>query len=123
MKVFLLIISIILGAWIAHQFLPWYAVVLVAALLGGLFNVKPGLSFFSGFLGGFLLWGAYALYLNSANAGILATRMGWLLGGLGDLAIVLATGLLGAALAGLGALTGALGRQMLEEWKFFPHLF
>ena len=71
-------------------------------------------SFLGGFLGGLLLWGMMAFWINEGNEGILATRMGILLGGIGENGIIMATAIWGGLLAGLGALTGNLGRKLVK---------
>ena len=71
-----------------------------------------------GMLAGSTLWGMYAGWLNSANAGILATKMG----GLFPVKVTSAnfiqiTTLMGGLLGGLGAMTGSLLRGLLEAQK------
>jgi len=104
---------IFLLAMVGHWYLPWYVLVGVAALAGAFFGLRAGGSFLAGFLAGCLLWGGYAWYLDSRNGGLLSERMGILFGELPGGALLAVTALLGGLLAGLGALTGSLGRAAL----------
>ena len=114
MRTVLLLFGILVIGGLAHPFLPWYAIVIVAFLLGLLVQAGSLSSFGAGFAGGFLLWGIYAGYLNHHNAGLLAGKMGQLMGGLSPLLMVLLTAFLGGLLAGMGALSGNLGRAVVH---------
>ncbi len=105
--------AVLLLALMGQWWLPWYALVGAALLAGALFRLGAGGSFAAGFLAGCLLWGGYAWYLDSRNGGLLSARMGELFGGLPGAGLLAATALLGGLLAGLGALTGSLGRAAL----------
>ncbi len=105
--------AILALALMSQWWLPWYALVAAALAAGALSRLGAGGSFAAGFLAGFLLWGGYAWYLDSRNGGVLAARMGELFGGVPGAALLAATALLGGLLAGLGALTGSLGRTAL----------
>lgn len=115
MRFLLFVLSVAFTGWVGHQFLPWYAIVVAAALCAGLSGEGAARSFAAGFAGAFLLWGAFAAYFNLANEGILATRVGALFGGLGPSALVLVTAVLGGLFGGLGALLGSLGRKVLKR--------
>ena len=109
------IIAIIVLGFAGHSFLPWWSIVAVAAIVG-IFIGKSGLqSFLFGFVAVLLLWGIYAWQLDTANVSILSSRIGNLFGGLNPFSLILLTGLLGGVLGGLGAMTGALGRQVFEK--------
>jgi hypothetical protein len=114
MRFVLLISGILLLGGIAHQFLPWYALVIAAFLLGLVARVGVRQSFLAGFAAGFLLWGVYAGYLNYLNDGLLGGRVGQLMGGMSPAMMVGLTGLLGGLLAGMGALSGNLGRTLFN---------
>lgn len=111
MRFGLLVLSILVVGAGVQSFFPWWSLVLIAFLGGALLPLRSGaLSFGAGFLAGFLLWGLYAFYLSTLNEGILAARIGTLLGGLPAALMPWVSGLFGAIFAGLGALTGRLGR-------------
>lgn len=60
------------------------------------------------FLGGSVSWLLGAIMLHIPNEGILAQRIGDMLGGFSPLTVLLATGILGGLLSGLGATSGRL---------------
>lgn len=111
MRFALLVLCTIVVAFLAHQIMPWYALVLSALLMGMAFGVAPGKSFVAGFLAGILLWGGYAWYLDMLNEGLLSGRMGQLFGGLSGGVMVLITAVLAGLFGGIGSLTGAVGRK------------
>jgi hypothetical protein len=104
------IITIILLGLLVHQFTPWWSIVLVAAIVGSIFNEHAGKSFLFGFLGIFLLWGIAAYQIDVGNESILSTRVGEIFG----TNMILATALLGGLLGGMGALTGTLGQRIFK---------
>jgi len=114
MKYLLGIAGIIVLGFILQSFFAWWSIVLVAGIVGAAIKLNNLQSYLVGFLGVFLLWGAYAAFLNNANDGILAGKMGALFGGLGTFQMVLITALLGGIIGGFGALTGRLGRSLLN---------
>lgn len=107
--------AILLLALMGQWWLPGYALVAAALPAGALFRLGAGRSFAAGFLAGCLLWGGYAWYLDSRNGGLLSARMGELFGGMPGAGLLAVTALLGGLLAGLGALTGSLGRAALQR--------
>ena len=114
MRYLYLLLFVLLGATLLHQFLPWYSIVLAGLAGGLLFPLASNLKVFSiGFLAGLLLWGGYAAYLNAANDSLLATRLGETFGGLSATMMVLVTGVVGAIYAGLSVWVGVLGRRMV----------
>lgn len=115
MRFGLLVLSIIIVGAGAQLFFPWWSLVVVACLLGALLPLRTGsLNFGAGFLAGFLLWGLYAWYLSTLNEGILAARIGTLLGGLPGGLMPWVSGLFAAIVTALGALTGRLGRDFYQ---------
>ena len=108
------LITIILLGGVAHQFLPWWIIVVVAAIVGMIFHKHAGASFLYGFVGVLLLWGLAAYRLDAGNESILSARMGEIFGGIGSMGMIGATALLGGILGGFGAMTGTLGRKLFE---------
>ncbi len=115
MRVIIFGIFTIIAGFIAQLFLPWWMIAVIAGLLSFIFDLRVGASFWAGFVAAALLWGGYAGYLNALNDGILADRIGKLLGGLNGFLLVLVTAIIGGIFGGLGALTGSLGRRFIEE--------
>ena len=114
MKIIISVLLTIIIGFVAHQYTPWWFIVIVVALVCAGTGLKNGAGFVSGFLGVALLWGLYAGWINAGNEGILASRMGNLFGGLSSISIVLITALIAGILGGLAGLTGSLGRQALD---------
>lgn len=112
MRPVLFAVFTIIAGFIAQQFLPWWIITVMAAILSFIFDLKVGVSFWAGFVAAALLWGGYAGYLNFQNEGILAERISKLLGGLNGFLLVLITGIIGGIFGGLGALTGSLARRL-----------
>lgn len=111
MKFSILLISIVVLGYLSQFFFPWWAIVPIA-FIGGMVLAKNGPhAFTAGFLAIFLLWAAQSLWMSSANQGILADKMGVLLGGLPGGALPWVSALVGGILSGLGALSGFLGRR------------
>ncbi|MCB0652688.1 MAG: hypothetical protein KDC85_15525 [Saprospiraceae bacterium] len=104
-------------AFILHQFLPWWAIVLAGFLSGLIIKSKPFEIFLAAFLGGLFLWGGMSLWINSGNEGILAARIGQLFGGIGATGILAFTALFGGMFAGLGGLTGRLLIRFISALK------
>lgn len=99
---------------------PWWAIVPLAALAGGLFPLPAGRTFGAAFIGGFLLWMLNALPENNANDGMLSAKVGQLFLGVKGWHLLVVTGILGGILAGLGAVTGLLGRKLYVGSKPNP---
>ncbi len=109
------IIGIIILGFITQYFFTWWSIAFVAFLIGALMKLNNLQSYLVGFLGVFLIWGAYAAFLNNANDGIMAGKIGGLFGNLGPFQMVLVTAVLGGIIGGFGALTGSLGRNLLKS--------
>lgn len=108
------IIAIVLLGYIVHLFTPWWSIVVVAGIVGLIFSKNAGFSFLYGFVGVLLLWGLTAFFLDAANESILSIRMGKIIGDLSSGGMIGVTALIGGLLGGLGAMTGTLGRKLLD---------
>ena len=104
------IIAIILLGLLVHQFTPWWSIVIVTAIVGGIINEHAAKSFLFGFIGVFLLWGIAAFQMDIGNESILSTRMAEIFGA----NMIMVTALLGGLLGGMGALTGTLGHRIFK---------
>lgn len=106
-----LLLFILLGT-ILHLIFDWYAIAIAGVLFGLLAPVSSAWKAVGlGFLGGLLIWGGYSTYLDWQNEGLLATRFGITLGGIGRWGVLALTAFIASVFAALGSLTGYLGRR------------
>lgn len=105
--------SIVIAAWLAGLWLPYWSLSAVALLAGFLFRPGAGGAFLAGVVAGAVLWGSMAWSSDMANSHVLATRVGGLFG-TGPFGMVMITTVVGAVLAGLGALLGDRMRRAVS---------
>ena len=105
------IASIILTALLsfcACLFFPWWSIAIVAFLVAALIPQAPLVSFISGFIALFLLWGALSFWISINNDHILAHRVSLLIFKVDNpFLLIIVTALIGALVAGFAALTAA----------------
>ncbi len=112
MKFILSVIVIGILSFVAGLYTPWWSQAIVSFLVSLLIVQRPGKAFLSGFLAIFLTWFLVAAFINAANNGILANRIGELLGiGARPLLLVFITALVGAIVGGFAALTASYLRK------------
>ena len=112
LKNVLSILALALAYWLVPMFLPWWSIAIPAVIFG--FLAKNNLrAFFTAFLVLTLVWGIQAQMQNAANAGLLAGKMGTLLGGLGAIQMVLVTAALGGLIGGIFGLSGQALKKAL----------
>ncbi|MES2773207.1 MAG: hypothetical protein V4722_03430 [Bacteroidota bacterium] len=109
------IVSLILTGLLAFAlggYLDWWSVAIAGFVVAALIPQKPLLAWLSGFLGLFLLWGGLSYIINDKNDGVFASKIATVLP-LGGSALMLmfVTALVGALVAGFGALSGSYLRQ------------
>lgn len=92
----------------AGMFLPWWSIALVAFLVNWALPLNSLYAFLSGFIGIFIGWGLLAVIRDSANDGILSSKIAHILplGG-SSLALLLLSSFIGALVGGLAALTAS----------------
>ncbi|MCW5908525.1 MAG: hypothetical protein KIS94_11750 [Chitinophagales bacterium] len=106
---------ILIVSYALQLFLPWWIVALVALLAGFALKQKAWAAFVAGFAAVFVLWGAYAFILSSANNHLLADKIAELmkpLTGGNRNALFIITGTLGGLVGGLGCLTGNIAAKL-----------
>lgn len=109
---FAFLFIVVLGI-LCHFFLPWWSLVLIAALAGILFEKNAAAAFAVGFLAGSTLWYGSAMLYNLPNLGDFAAQIGEILK-LKTWHLLAATGTLGGLLGGFGAMTGVLGKHLVS---------
>lgn len=125
MRFLLKVALIAAGAFLVSQFFDWWAQLLVALAVGLLFSrkkkqwkfgrkQKAPLSFLTGFVALFLLWGIMAYLINVNNSGVLSQKMAnFLVPGTGESTqaayiLILATAAVGGLAGGFATMTGNL---------------
>ena len=112
MKFIVSIILIALLSVAACLYLPWWMIAVAAFLVTALIPQKPGQSFLTGFISLFLLWGSLAWYISISNNNLLAHKISLLiLKTDSPFVLIIATALIGALVAGFGALSGSYLRR------------
>jgi hypothetical protein len=116
MKFGISILLTILVSFVAGFYLPFWSVALVSFLVAVFIHQKPWMAYLAGFLGIFLLWALLAWWIDAQNNSILSTRMATLfpLGGSSAL-LILISGIVGAIVGGLSALSGSFLRRYWES--------
>lgn len=108
MKFFISILLIALLSYCCGVYFPWWTIAVVGFIVLLLLPQPPASAFLSGFIAVFLLWTVLAALISTANGGILAGRIGLLLGiGKSPVALALITGVIGGLVTGLAALSAA----------------
>lgn len=112
MRFILSILIIAMISFITGLYFPWWAIAIVAFAVSLLLPQKPAMAFISGFMGVFLLWVLMAAFISSSNAGILAARVGQLLGiGSTPSILIFVTGFVGGLVGGFASLTASFLRK------------
>ena len=108
MKFIISVVLIALLSFAAGLYLPWWSLAIAAFAVALLIPLKPWLSWLSGFLGVFLLWGILAIWIDMKNQHILSQKMAQLLPVGGSMfLLILLTAFVGGLVAGCAALTGS----------------
>ncbi len=113
LKFFFTLLLIAFAGFFLQPLTPWWSIALIAFVGVLVFNLSPSRAWTAGFLGGFLLWGIAAFLQYTANDGLLASRIGQMLGGVPGSLVPLLSAFIGGITASLGALSGSLGRRAL----------
>ena len=108
MKSLTSIVLIILLSFYACLYFPWWSIAIVAFIVSALIPQRPWVSFLSGFIALFLLWVGLSFWISTNNDHILAHRVSLLIFKTeSTFLLILVTALIGALVAGFGALTGS----------------
>ena len=107
MKSIYFFVGLIVLGFLLQQFLPWWILAPLAAILAWLLKLTPRQAFSASLVGGILLWGGYAWYLDN---GILSDRLGQMMGDISPMFLFLLPCLIGGLIAAMGGVTGSLGR-------------
>ncbi len=103
--------------YVSSIYLSWAAIVLTTLVIGFAFHLGSIRSFLVGFIGIFLLWTGYALFLDLQNNSVMSSRMAQLFQLSAAWQLVLVTGIIGALMGGFSAVTGHTIWQVLVKKK------
>lgn len=108
MKFTISIILTVLLSFCACLFLPWWSIAIVAFLVAAFIPQAPSVSFITGFIALFVLWGVLSFWISTRNDDILAHRISLLIFKTDNpFLLIIASALIGAVVAGLAALTAS----------------
>ena len=99
-------------AFVGSLWFGWWIIAVAAFLIALLVHQKAGKAFLCGFTGIFILWGALAWSIDMKNESVLSRKIAEVLplGG-NSLLLIFITALVGALVAGFGALSGSYLRS------------
>ncbi len=100
--------------WLTTLFLPWWALIFPAVLLGAVLFTGSFRAFIIGFASGAAAWGIQVIYIDFANQSVLSSRMADMMGVGSSLMVILITLLIGGLLTALSTLLGTRFRLMLK---------
>ncbi|MCW5914228.1 MAG: hypothetical protein KIT66_06445 [Chitinophagaceae bacterium] len=116
MKFISSLVLIALLSYVMGMFLPWWTIAIAAFVVCWFIPQRGFVSFLTGFLAIFLLWGIMSFMISSANHDILAHRVSELiLKKDSPTMLILLTGLLGGLVAGFAALSGSFAHKKLKK--------
>jgi hypothetical protein len=108
MKFTISIILIGLLSFCACLFFPWWSIAVVSFLVAALIPQTPLVSFVTGFIALFLLWGVLSFRISTNNDHILAHRVSLLIFKIDNpFLLIIISALIGALVAGFAALTAS----------------
>jgi hypothetical protein len=112
MKFFIALATTALLSFAVCLFLPWWAIAIAAFVVSVAVPQKPLKAFGAGFVALFILWGAMCFFISTSNQHLMAHKMSLLILTIDSpVALIFATALIGALVAGLAALSGSFIRK------------
>ncbi len=112
MKPVITTILILFLSFCSCLYFHWWSIAVVAFIVSALIPQRPWISFLSGFIALFLLWACLSFWISYNNDHILAHRVSLLIFKReSTFLLILVTALIGALVAGFGALTGSFIRS------------
>ena len=112
MKFITTLILTALLSFVACLYLPWWSIAIVSFVIAAVIPQHPGKAFIAGFIALFVLWGALSYWISNNNEHLLAHKVSLIIFKMDSpYFLILVTALIGALVAGLGALSGSLLRK------------
>jgi hypothetical protein len=112
MKFFVSLLLTALLSFAACLYLPWWSIAITAFIVAALIPQGAVKSFLTGFTALFLLWGALSFWISNNNEHLLAHKVSMVLLKMDNpWVLIFATAIIGALVAGFGALSGSFLRK------------
>jgi hypothetical protein len=112
MKFFVSLLLTALLSFAACLYLPWWSIAIAAFIVAALIPQGAVKSFLTGFTALFLLWGALSFWISNNNEHLLAHKVSMVLLKMDNpWILIFATAIIGALVAGFGALSGSFLRK------------
>ncbi len=112
MKFAVSLILIILLSFIACLYFPWWSIAIAAFMVTAIIPQSAFMSFVTGFCAVFILWGVLSLWISSNNHYILTHKISLLILKVDNpFLLMMVSALIGALIAGFGALAGSFLRR------------
>jgi hypothetical protein len=112
MKFFVSLLLTALLSFAACLYLPWWSIAIAAFIVAALIPQSAVKSFLTGFTALFLLWGALSFWISNNNEHLLAHKVSMVLLKMDNpWILIFATAIIGALVAGFGALSGSFLRK------------
>jgi len=112
MKFFVSLLLTALLSFAAGLYLPWWSIAIAAFIVAALIPQSAVKSFLTGFTALFLLWGALSFWISNNNEHLLAHKVSMVLLKMDNpWVLIFATAIIGALVAGFGALSGSFLRK------------
>ena len=113
MKFFASLILTALLSFAACLYLPWWSIAIAAFIVAALIPQGAVKSFLTGFTALFLLWGGLSFWISNNNEHLLAHKVSMVLLKMDNpWVLIFATAIIGALVAGFGALSGSFLRKV-----------
>ncbi|MEM1135807.1 MAG: hypothetical protein AAGI07_08195 [Bacteroidota bacterium] len=110
MTLIIKIILIVLFAYLASLFLPWWSMAIVCFLVVFVNGGTNTQNFLAGFLAIFFLWFVHASIIDYQNESILSMRIAKLFNLPNSITLILVTALIGGIVGGISSISGNLFR-------------
>ena len=118
MKFIISIFLIALLSFAACLYLPWWSIAITAFIVAALIPQSAGMSFLTGFLALFLLWGIVSFWISSSNEHILAHRVSLMILTIDNpYLLMVATAIIGGVVAGFAAMTASFLRKKKNRFS------
>lgn len=114
MKFIVAIVLIALLSLAAGLYLPWFSIAIAGFVVAVFIPQKSGMAFLSGFIAVFLLWLFLCLNISSSNNNLLAGKVSIIILKVDSpFSLIIVSALIGALVAGFGALSGSYLRKSI----------